>query len=434
MFKHFILTLILCIMGWSASSQSSYENVKIFEPSSNLSYAPCEPSIAISKSDPSKMVAGAVLKYVSISSDSGKTWKTDRLKSRFGVYGDPCIVSDIDGRFHYFHLSDPTGLGWGSPWILDRIVCQTSKSNGKRWSRGSSIGLNRPKQQDKEWVTYDPVSDQLIATWTQFDKYNDPSPTCHSNILMSQSKSGKKWSAPVQINTRSGNCTDDSKTTEGATSDVDEFGNIYTAWSMDGKIVFTIAYHDRVTGLISGYSEEKVAVDSGANWAFEVPGLGRANGMPIIKCDRSGGPNNGTLYINWCDQRNGKDDTDVWLVSSKDEGRSWSVPIRVNDDPKGRHQFFTWMDLDQGTGRLHFVFYDRRNHSTNLTDVYYARSADLTNSTFENIRISDTPFDPSSARFFGDYNNISVFNGVVRPIWTRFENDQQSIWTAIINE
>ena len=90
-------------MGWSVSSQSSYENVKIFEPSSNLSYAPCEPSIAISKSDPSKMVAGAVLKYVSISSDSGKTWKTDRLKSRFGVYGDPCIVSDIDGRFHYFH-------------------------------------------------------------------------------------------------------------------------------------------------------------------------------------------------------------------------------------------------------------------------------------------------------------------------------------------
>ncbi|MCO4807472.1 MAG: glycosyl hydrolase [Flavobacteriales bacterium] len=428
-----LASLLLLFAYGFAQGQTSFKNVKIYE-ATGLSYQPCEPSIAISKTNPDVIVAGAVLKYVYRSEDGGRTWTNKKMRSRHGVYGDPCIVSDIDGRFHYFHLSDPTGLGWGSPWILDRIVSQTSKSDGKRWSRGSSIGLNRPKQQDKEWVTYDPVNDQLIATWTQFDKYGDESPTCESNIMRSFSKNGKRWSVPVQLTTLPGNCVDNSSTAEGATSDVDEFGNIYTAWSLDGKIIVVKSTVDRNTGEVTSISEEIVAIDSGALWDFEIPGLGRANGMPILKCDRSGGPNNGTLYINWCDQRNGKDDTDVWLVSSKDEGRSWSVPIRVNDDPKGRHQFFTWMDLDQGTGRLHFVFYDRRNHSTNLTDVYYARSADLTNSTFENIRISDTPFDPSSARFFGDYNNISVFNGVVRPIWTRFENDQQSIWTAIINE
>ena len=183
--------LLLFFAFGLAQGQSKYKNVKIYE-STNLSYQACEPSIAISKTNPDVIVASAVLKYVYRSEDGGRTWTNKKMRSRHGVYADPCIVSDIDGRFHYFHLSDPTGLGWGSPWILDRIVCQTSKSDGKRWARGSSIGLNRPKQQDKEWVTYDPVNDQLIATWTQFDKYDSEAVTDSSLILFSSSKKRAK--------------------------------------------------------------------------------------------------------------------------------------------------------------------------------------------------------------------------------------------------
>ena len=379
------------------------------------------------------MVAGAVLKYVYRSEDGGLTWASKKMRSRHGVYGDPCIVSDLKGHFHYFHLSDPTGLGWGSPWILDRIVCQTSKSSVKRWSRGSSIGLNRPKQQDKEWVAFDPIFDRLIATWTQFDKYGDESPTCESNILRSFSKNGKRWSEPVQLTTLPGNCVDNSSTAEGATSDVDEFGNIYTAWGLDGKIIMVKSTVDRNTGEVTSISEEIVAIDSGALWDFEIPGLGRANGMPIIKCDRSGGPNTGTLYINWADQRNGEDNTDIWLTKSNDFGLTWSKPLKVNNDQGSSHQFFTWMDIDQLNGHLYFVFYDRRNHTNTLTDVYLAKTDDGGQS-FTNQKISESPFDPTGARFFGDYNNICVYNGLVRPIWTRFENGKQSIWTAIINE
>jgi hypothetical protein len=420
----------LIFIAEAAYAQSNFKNIKILERT-GLGYNPCEPSIAISKKDPSYMVAGAVLKYVSVSADSGKTWQTKKMRSRYGVYGDPCIVSDENGHFHYFHLSDPTGLGWGSPWILDRIVSQRSKNNGKRWSRGSSIGLNRPKQQDKEWVCVDPINDRLICTWTQFDKYNDPSPECQSNILMSMSQNGKKWTEPIQLSTLSGNCVDDSETTEGATSDVDVNGNIYTAWSMAGKVVVVKASVDK-NGGIEGFSEEVVAVESGANWAFEIPGLGRANGMPILKVDRSNGPNRGTIYINWADQRNGENDTDVWLTKSIDGGKTWSEPTRVNDDGPGKHQFFTWMDIDQQTGALFIVYYDRRNYSDNKTDVYLAHTADGGNS-FNNIRISTSPFDPTGSSFFGDYNSICVEQGVVRPIWTRNDSGVQSIWTALID-
>jgi hypothetical protein len=35
-------------------------------------------------------------------------------------------------------------------------------------------------------------------------------------------------------------------------------------------------------------------------------------GLPVTKCDLSGGAYNGTIYVNWTDQRNGEDNTDVF--------------------------------------------------------------------------------------------------------------------------
>mgnify|MGYP000152932990 CR=1 FL=1 len=46
-------------------------------------------------------------------------------------------------------------------------------------------------------------------------------------------------------------------------------------------------------------------------WNYNIPGIYRANGLPITCCDISNSPNRGTIYVNWTDQRNGEDDTDV---------------------------------------------------------------------------------------------------------------------------
>ena len=71
----------LIFIAEAAYAQSNFKNIKILERT-GLGYNPCEPSIAISKKDPSYMVAGAVLKYVSVSADSGKTWQTKKMRSR----------------------------------------------------------------------------------------------------------------------------------------------------------------------------------------------------------------------------------------------------------------------------------------------------------------------------------------------------------------
>ncbi|HMT13079.1 MAG TPA: glycosyl hydrolase, partial [Ignavibacteria bacterium] len=54
--------------------------------------------------------------------------------------------------------------------------------------------------------------------------------------------------------------------------------------------------------------------------------------------------------------------------------------------------------------------------------------------TFQNERISDSPFFPLQETFMGDYTNIAATNGIVRPIWTRLDSNKLSIWTAIIDK
>lgn len=393
-------------------------------------YAPCEPSIAISFSNPDIIVAGAVLNKVYYTADGGKTWKKQKISSSYGVFGDPVVISGYDGSFYYFHLADPEHKRWASERLLDRIVCQKSTDGGKTWSDGGYMGMNHPKDQDKEWAVVNPLNNHIITTWTQFDKYDSQNPDDHSNILFSQSKnSGKSWKKAVQINQYSGDCLDGSETAEGAFPAVGPQGEIYVAWSLNEKIWFDRSFDKGKTWL----EEDIIAAEQPGGWSFDIPGITRSNGMPVLLCDLSDGPARGTLYLNWSDQRNGKTDTDIWFAKSSDKGNTWSAPKRVNDDGWGKHQFLSWMTIDQTTGYIYVVFYDRRNYKDLQTDVYLAYSTDGGES-FINQRISETPFTPSALAFFGDYNNIAAHGGRICPIWTRMDNGKTSVWTAVIEE
>jgi hypothetical protein len=136
--------------------------------------------------------------------------------------------------------------------------------------------------------------------------------------------------------------------------------------------------------------------------------------------------------LNWSDQRNGVSNTDIWLSKSTDGGNTWSKATRVNDDNTKRQQFFTWMTIDQTNGFLYFIFYDRRNYTNDSTDVYIAVSKDGGNS-FINHKISERPFLPDKDVFFGDYTNITAYNDIIRPVWTRLNNGYLSVWTDISN-
>lgn len=386
----------------------------------------CEPSIFVNPFDTDNIIAGAIIDKYYVSYDGGISWNAGSLTSTYGVWGDPCLIVDNNSDYYYFHLSNPTNGNW-----IDRIVCQKSTDGGNSWTNGSYMGLNGSKAQDKEWAVVDYETNTIYVTWTQFDDYGSSSPTDFSNILFSKSvDGGETWTDALQINEISGDCEDDGNTVEGAVPAVGPNGEIYVSWAGPEGLVFDKSIDGGETWL-----EEDIFVSEiGApGWSYNVPGINRCNGLPISCCNLSETEYNGDIYINWSDQINGADDTDVWFIKSIDGGETWSEKKRVNNDPPGKHQFFTWMAVDQITGYIWFVFYDRRNYEDNNTDVYMALSKDGGES-FTNFKISESPFLPFASTFFGDYTNVSAHNNVVRPIWNRLEGSYPKIMTALVDE
>ena len=434
MLKSAIFTMLFLLAGFSHAQTDMTDqaplNVRIGPAQTTVGFQPCEPSIAISLKNPDIVVAGSILDNVYRSTDGGYTWEHNTLTSPYGVYGDPCVVASPNGDFYYLHLSNPEGKGWESEMLLDRIVCQHSKSKGKRWSKGGSIGQDHPKDQDKEWAVVSLDGERIHACWTQFDKYNSQEPNDSTIILCSfAGRKGENWSKPIRVSEKAGNCLDDDETTEGAVPSVGPNGEIYVAWAVDETIWFDRSFDQGETWM----AHDIAAADIVGGWAQTVAAIGRVNGMPVTGVDLSPeSPYNGRIYINWTDARNGSDDLDVFVCYSDDKGTTWSSPIRVNNDEAGSQQFFTWMAVDPVSGSIHVVFYDRRAHDDETTDVYVASSNDGA-LTWTNRLVSESSFLPQGEVFFGDYNNISAFDGHVRPIWTREVNGVLTVMTAILD-
>lgn len=406
-------------------AQTPYPLVRIFQ--ANTHSGASEPSIFIDPSDPSRMVAGSVLNEVHHSSDSGKTWNSALLESSYGVWGDPCILADGAGSFYYFHLSDPTGENWRGEQFLDRIVCQRSDDGGKSWNNGSFVGLNPPKQQDKEWAAASPLGDRIYVSWTEFDKYGSKDTSDRSRILFAYSEDrGETWSASRLLSHYKGNCLDGDGTTEGAVPAAGPHGEVYVAWSLNDRIWFNRSMNQGE----NWWPVEKPLAEQPGGWAQSVTDFSRINGMPVTACDVSTGPFRGMVYVLWSDERNGN--LDIWISKSPDDGDSWSAPIKVNDDSTDADQFLPWLSVDPITGYLYAVYYDRSHDpggSSNHVNLAWSKDA---GETWVNERLTEKAFSVNERIFMGDYNNISAYDGLVRPIWVEVQEGRKELWTALI--
>jgi hypothetical protein len=427
--RKFTFLLAILFIGCPVSSDL-YPQIQNIMIDIDDNYGPEEVTIAINPVNPNILAAGANIDNFYVSTDAGNTWSISQLVSNtLGVWGDPVVLFDSLGNLYYSHLSNPV-----SGWWIDRIVVQKSTDNGQTWNEGVGVGLNvYPQQQDKEWLAVDlsqsPYRGNIYVTWTEFDDYGSSNPNDSSRIRFSRSTDqGENWSDAITISDVSGNCIDDDLTTEGAVPCTGPNGEIYVSWAGPAGLVFDKSTDGGVT-----WGSDIFVNSMPGGWAFDIPGIMRCNGMPITMCDLSSSPYNGHIYIIWSDQRNGTTNTDIFMSKSTDAGETWSAPIQVNDDNTTRHQFFVWSDIDQSTGHLWCVFYDRRNTTGVDTDVFVAKSTDG-GATFENFKVSESSFTPTSSVFFGDYTNIAAWDGKIYPIWMRLHNDSLSVWIAPLTD
>jgi hypothetical protein len=400
---------------------------------------PAEVTIAINPKNPDNIVAASFQtglpprpragSYNYVSMDGGMTWKTIPVNDPKNLtQGDDTVYFSSDGSAHHAHLSF-AGIRVPRPARAESgILVETSKDGGITWN-DSVPAINHINSvtpfEDKPGIVVDnaansPQKGNVYLAWTRFDVYGSSDPECHSQIHFSRSiDGGKTFAMPFRISDSGGDCRDSDNTVEGAVPAVGPKGEVYLVWAGPLGLVFDRSLDGGLT-----FGKDKVIGSMPGGWDFSVPGLDRANGMPVTGVDLSNGPDKGTLYVNWIDDRNG--DPDVFLMSSRDGGETWSAPIRVNDDPlkNGKVQFFTWMSVDPIDGAVNVVFYDRRDTEGAQTKLTLARSVDG-GRTFVNHKIDLPPFTCDPKVFFGDYSGVSAYNGHVVPIFMHFGQDKR---------
>lgn len=385
-----------------------------------------EPSIAVNPRNPAQVVAVFQPATVIYSTDGGQSFQTADLPPIEGwrAGGDVSITFDNHGHAYLSTLHFEK-LGSMSYWAhgagKNGIFVRRSTDGGKTWEK-EAVAVKTydgpgpgSYMEDMPRIFADsqpnsPYAGNVYVGWIewQLDK---------SIMLFARSvDGGKTFSQPMRISTHAGLPRDDNGGLVGFVGVVGADGTIYAIWNDGSTITFTQSHDGGKT-----FAPSRVAVNVAPPYfggAGGVPGVSRVMGFPQIGVDARPGKQGGTLYLAWSDFRNG--DVDVFSASSKDHGRTWSEPVRVNNDPihDGIDQFFQWLAVDPATGDVYLQFYDRRDDPDNRkTGFTLARSTDG-GKTFVNYAWEETPFESRLPAFLGDYTWLTVLNRKAYGTWT----------------
>jgi hypothetical protein len=422
-----ILLLLFVLTGQVATAQ--FVNQKLGEHSSATA-APGA-SIAISPKNNKNMVAYAA-GSIMFTIDGGATWNKSALDMTTGVAGNPEVVGDVKGNFFLFYSTDPGSKGSSEDTWLNQIVTRNSSDNGKTWSEPIIISDAPGKDQYNQFVAAHPKKEGLVVTWTQSGKYGSKVDSCRSDIMLSKSGSGKKWSKPIQVNQNSGNCLDEDFTLRGALPTIALDGKIFITWSSQGA-----ALYDRSFDGEMWVTTDLAIIEQTGGWNLEMPGFGQIANTAVVAVDNSPSRIHGTLFFVYSDLKSGSTDSDVWLMRSVNRGDNWTTPARINQDEPGKEQFLPRISIDPANGVIYILYYDRRNYSDNQTDVYLAWSADGGNQ-FKEKKISEKPFTPDlgpgAKGSMTNYISLATQKGLVVPVWTAINNGKQEVWTTVIRQ
>jgi hypothetical protein len=354
------------------------------------------------------------------STDGGLTWdqrQPDGIE-RYSLTSDPVTAFDGDGNGYFTLLTRrPTGLD------------MLKKPAGRAWE--APVPVDRTTLTDKQWIAADqdprgesPHEGNVYMTWTAIAAASE------SRILLARSTDGNRtWSAPVEV--ASG---DD---VQGSVPAVAPDGAVYVAF---GRNLFDARGRSTLEVARSGDGGQRfgapVVVVRFTGVPFQLPNttFRTPASMPAFAVS----PSSGTLLVAWADY--GRGDSDVMLARSTNQGRTWSDPIRLNDDPprNGLDQFQPQLAAAPD-GRVVAAWFDRRLPCPDLAwiprehvgrenlciDTFLARSHDDGANWSANLRVSAQTWDPSlnlpdvggGVGFIGDYQGLAAGRAFDLPFW-----------------
>jgi len=392
-----------------------------------------------------------------VTADAGLTWTGHAELPSGSNAGDPATAIDLGGRYYISGIEDSLGQ-----------ELNFSDDHGVTWTKVEIAPPPPPPPPPNEnfitaldkghlCVDNSPSSPHVGTLYAAWSRFATPSSVPPIEVMRSVDR-GATWLGPVTISAgvsaQSGN--------QGVNLQTGPDGEVFAIWAVYDS--FTTCHNPDGTDNDDDFpcanpAPEKAigfakSLDGGVTWQaahriinnirgvrrydLTVPQTNatnknqRRNSFPSMAVDTSCGPNRGKIYVVWANLgtpppgNNSGNDMDVYLISSVNDGTTWSAPIKVNQDAAGlgKEHYFPWVTCDPSTGDVSVIFYDDRNVvNDSQVEVFVATSSDG-GSTWSDFRVSDTPFTPApiggitAAGYFGDYIGIASRRGTVYPVWT----------------
>jgi len=327
----------------------------------------------------------------SISKDGGLTWGKNFFAATQGTgrafAGDPAVAIDDAGNL-YAGCQDYASGGLGTNYVL----LAHSKDDGATWSEFKRVNTSL----DKPWLAGSGDGTVLLS-WL-----GNPGGVKRSTDY------GATWSTPISLG----------YINHGTTLTFAKGGLVHMAYNTNEN---TVTYRRSVDNGVTFETARNLAKQG---MPCRSPCAPRSH--PIVGADSD--PTGQVVAVTWAsrlDHEDAEEDDDVWVIVSKDAGKTFSEPMRVNDNMNPSRQFQSWVAVDK-YGAVHVVWSDLRDNGTNAT--YYSRMTDLAKGFEPNVEVTDGTGQPPS--FLGDYKGIDIVGRDVVVTWQDSRNDSGDIYFA----
>lgn len=370
-----------------------------------LSVSPVNPSFMIGVAQASvggSETGGPRRCTTTISRSGGQTWREVALPEQEEGCFDPMTAFAADGRLYVMHTIMGRNMGSGvAPPDAQRrdglIRIWATSDEGRTWEGPADLQCplapDHPRlvvdnssgpHRGRIYVAWNEVSDTMLKQkYHLFLHYSDDRGKSFSDPKLLVSQDGGKLVAAEPVVLSDGTLiVTYYQYFWPLSSPKNEQQPVFTLRSTDGGQTF-------------GAPETIFTVGS-SGWRHLRSDFGRAFTLPIFVADTA--PNSrfrDRVYAVW-DHVQGQD-SNIWIVSSRDKGRTWSAPRRVNDNPPaaaGTPPDFrmTPVVAVNRDGVVGVAWYDRRDDpSRRCWRYYFSASLDGGDTFTANTPISNAP-------------------------------------------
>ena len=359
------------------------------------------------------------------STNSGGSWSVNTPAVPVSTYAGEAAAS-YDGNhnlyYAYVNLDNannsqlwitklPNGGSWSTPTQVEGIASLPDKP-------AVAIDLTGGTHANRIYVAYDEV------------KSSSSQP-----IVVAHSDDGVTWSSTNKVSLY------DSGGDTAASLAVGPNGEVYVLWD-DFKTGTGRLLESKSTDGGATFSTPVTVASTGIGFGTQLANYGKSGctsgqrlvgPSPSIAVDHSGGSRNGWTYGLWADVPSGQSRMHIYFAYSSNGGSSWSSPVQVDTDNFSNDSWDPTITVDQSSGKVAAIWYDRRDDPGNkLYALYYTESV-IGTAFPTQIPVSTAQSDPTlDCNGNGTVTSLLAVDGASYPIWTDTRNGTNQIDTAAI--